>query len=292
MKWVEALKHEMENVEDKVIDGIKDIDLEFEEAYLVGSGDSYSASIIVEEMTRGKAKALDPLSAINQLDNINKPLIIVSVSGKPRENIELAVRAKNKGIKTFALTSVKGSPLAKACDEAIIMNVKRGEELIGYPLPGAISYLITLASLLKIFGLWRPLNFKQKKIEVKGNEFFIGSPKEYGNAYFSALKSYEFFGFPARAERLEQFCHAAIFSALNNRVIIIHDGEAKAYKLIKGLENLVEVEELHSECEIPQMCNALSIINSFIDKAEKISLEKPFFAYQRGLLKLSDELIY
>src|SRR6266568_7101738 len=91
-----------------------------------GSGDSYSASVFAQELSRGRAVASDPYELMRNIERTKgKNLVIVSVSGKTRANIELARRAKRFARRRIAITAYPDSPLAKESDQVLPLEYRR-----------------------------------------------------------------------------------------------------------------------------------------------------------------------
>src|SRR3989441_5058886 len=78
----------------------------------VGSGDSYATAVFAQELSRGESVASDPYELLTNIRRVRgKNLVIISVGGRTRTNIELARKAK--GISsTLAITANPESPLA------------------------------------------------------------------------------------------------------------------------------------------------------------------------------------
>src|SRR5713101_488777 len=83
-----------------------------------GSGDSYAAAVFAQELSRGEAIASDPYELLTNIRRTRgKNLVIISVSGRTRTNIELAKKAKGIARKRLAVTAHPESSLARECDE-------------------------------------------------------------------------------------------------------------------------------------------------------------------------------
>src|SRR5947208_3989392 len=62
-----------------------------------GSGDSYAAAVFAQELSRGESTASDPYELLTNINRIRgKNLVIISVSGRTKTNIEIARKAKGK----------------------------------------------------------------------------------------------------------------------------------------------------------------------------------------------------
>ncbi|AWR96611.2 SIS domain-containing protein [Acidianus sulfidivorans JP7] len=254
-------------------------DLNLDSAFVTGAGDSYAASLVIEGKTKGRFKAIDPYDALDY-DNLNKPLIIVSVSGKPKSNILLAKKFKGK-TKIIVITANKNSLLANLADVTVELPYKSNN-----PLPGTLSFLMSISALYSI------ANEEEDKGEDKEiflqNPFFIGKAENYGVAYFSYLKMAEIFGFKSNYERLEQFCHSPIFSSRKSQIIILSSNDKREEQL-KSLINYTDV--FKTRCE-GAFCNTRTILKSIIYTMRKINWDKIYFLEDKNILSISSEIIY
>lgn len=82
MDYITLLEEEL-NTNYKV-----DSPIQLDQAYVIGAGDSYAAGLIVQEKSYKKIIVLDPYEALDF--NIDKPTVILSVSGKTKYNVILA----------------------------------------------------------------------------------------------------------------------------------------------------------------------------------------------------------
>src|SRR5437879_7897447 len=102
-----------------------------------GSGDSFASAVFAQELSRGRAVASDRYELMRNIERTKgKNLVIVSVSGKTRVNIELARRAKRFARRRIAITANPDSPLAKESDEVLPLKYTRAEMLTA----GTISF--------------------------------------------------------------------------------------------------------------------------------------------------------
>src|SRR3989442_9443314 len=102
-----------------------------------GSGDSYAAAVFARELSTGQAAAWDPYELSRNIRRVRgKNLVIVSVSGKTRANVELARRARRFARKRIAITSNPESPLARECDETLLLQYRRTQGVT----PGTIGF--------------------------------------------------------------------------------------------------------------------------------------------------------
>ncbi len=114
-----------------------------------GSGDSYAAAVFAQELSQGEAIALDPYELLRNTRRIRgKNLVIISVSGKTKTNLELAREAKGIAANILAITANPQSPLARECDETLQLKYRT----TGILTCGTVSFttsLLACASLLR-----------------------------------------------------------------------------------------------------------------------------------------------
>ncbi|BDC18151.1 SIS domain-containing protein [Acidianus sp. HS-5] len=251
-------------------------DVRLGEAYVTGAGDSFAASLVIEGKTKGKFRAIDPYDALWM--NINKPLIIVSVSGKPKSNISLARKFKGR-TKIYVITANPNSELAKLADEVINLPYKPKRVL-----PGTLSFMMSLSALYKIAGVEEDKG-RDKEIILEDKAFFIGKGENYGIAYFAYLKLAEIFGWSSNFERLEQFFHSPIFSSRSREVVVFSSGDERE-KTIKKLMNINL-----TECE-GAFCNLRTLLKSLIYTMKSKGWNKIYFLEDKETLNISSTMIY
>src|SRR5439155_17936705 len=79
-----------------------------------GSGDSFAAAVFAQELSQGESLASDPYELLRNVKRIRgKTLVIISVSGKTRTNIDLARKTRGISIRTLAITANSESALAR-----------------------------------------------------------------------------------------------------------------------------------------------------------------------------------
>jgi fructoselysine-6-P-deglycase FrlB-like protein len=205
-----------------------------------GSGDSYAAAVFAQELSLGEAVASDPYELLTNVSRIRgKNLVIISVSGRTKTNIELARKAK--GISsTLAITANPESPLARECDETLQLEYRTTRILTS----GTISFTTSLlACALLLRSLPRTVQVRTTPIDTarlaanwkqagKGAFVFIGSGVNYALALYGAAKINEVLGAKAEAAYPEQLGHAKLFTIDKKRDIIvcITSGRDKAMK--------------------------------------------------------------
>src|SRR2546429_7798950 len=115
--------------------------LERSSLVFVGSGDSYATAVFAQELSQGEAVASDPYELLTNINRIRgKNLVIISVSGRTKTNIELARKAKGISSSTLAITANLESPLARECDETLRLEYRTTRILTS----GTISFTTSL----------------------------------------------------------------------------------------------------------------------------------------------------
>jgi fructoselysine-6-P-deglycase FrlB-like protein len=206
-----------------------------------GSGDSFAAAVFAQELSRGESVASDPYELLTNTKRIRgKNLVIISVSGRTKTNIELARKAKGISRSTIAITASPESPLARECDETLRLQYRT----IGMLTSGTISFttsLLACAFLLR--SLPRTVQMKTTPIDTvrlatnlrragKGAFVFIGSGVNYALSLYGAAKINEVLGAKAEAAYPEQLGHAKLFTIDKERdvIVCISSGRDKAMK--------------------------------------------------------------
>ena len=273
MDYIKLLEEEL-NTNYKV-----NSDIQLDEGYVVGAGDSYAAGLVVQEKKKGKVFVLDPYEALDF--NFDKPVIVLSVSGKTKYNVLLAKKLRNK-TRVITITANLESPLAKESKEIIELPYKPKARL-----PGFLSFLMSLSALYSIFRIEEDKE-EGKSFNIEKNPFFVGKGENYGVAYFASLKMAEIFGEPSNYERLELFVHAPIFSSRNRQIVIFSSGDERE----KTLKNLIDYTRVEmTEC-IGAFCNTKSLLRSLILKMRRENWNRIYFLEDEKILNISSEMIY
>jgi glucosamine--fructose-6-phosphate aminotransferase (isomerizing) len=241
--------------------------------YTIGCGDSYFASLATEfafESIAGvPTEAQNAMTfsryAAEFLPHVSKAyapatsaVIGVSVSGGVTRTIEGVLRAKQRGLDTFAITSSDQTPIAKAAAHVLTTKAPDVPNDAGVQVPGARSYFASLMMLYSLAlrladerghaGDWRAkfaqvAEAAQKTIEIsdapakalaeqtKGaSEFvFCGSGPNFGTAQFCAAKMLEATGDPSIGQDVEEWAHLQYFAkAVGTPTFLISAGERDA----------------------------------------------------------------
>ena len=272
-----------------------------------GSGDSYAAAVFAQELSQGESEASDPYELLANVSRIRgKNLVIISVSGKTRTNIDLARKARRISIRTLAVTTNPESPLAKECDETLQLKYRT----TGVLTSGTVSFTISLlacAFLLRI--LPRTVQAKStgtdagivatNSKQAENRAFlFTGSGVNYALSLYGAAKINEVLGAKAEAIYPEQLGHAKLFAIDKKRdtVLSISSGQDKAMEMHELLRkdgfqsSILAFPESHV---VNRSLNiALYLQHLVLALAKKRGMRECSFLSNRKRLDLSNRMIY
>jgi glutamine---fructose-6-phosphate transaminase (isomerizing) len=237
--------------------------------YVVGDGDSYHASMASELAFENIAKIpCEPMSAQRFLDygaewmpvpNPNSTLVVgISASGKTQRVIQSMERAKQFRALTIGLTGTEGSPLTKAADRTIsvqlpdmgpspgirtysgsllglaLLAIRIGELKNRYHQTEANSMrqeLADLANILKatIQASDAPARAAAAAFKDASPLVWVGSGPSYGTAIFSAAKTVEAAAVFAVGQDLEEWWHVERFALPSNMPTFIIAPPGRSY---------------------------------------------------------------
>ncbi len=253
-------------------------DVQLDEAYVTGAGDSYAAALTIQEKTGGRFRAIDPYDALSY--KVDKPLVIVSVSGRPKSNVVLAKRLKGK-VKVIAVTSNLEGDLAKVADHVVHLPYRPKAAL-----PGTLSFLMSLSALYSLANVDEDKG-EGKDVQLK-NPFFVGKGENFGIAYFAHLKMAEVFGEKSGFERLEQFCHSPIFSSRGSTIVLLSSGDERE----RELASLIDYTDVYStDCQ-GALCNTKVVIKSLLSEMRRRNWNRIYFLEDSKILAISSKMIY
>ena len=212
-----------------------------------GSGDSYSAALFASELSNGISQAFDPYELSKKIWlTKGKRIVIISVSGKTKTNVELATKLKRKRRAVVAVTSDPRSPLALKCHDTLVLNYQRGS----VPTAGTSSYTSSLLACAFLLGklpkeldsskrLAKAWDWAEKAAaqSIPSSLTIIGSGLEYALGYYGGLKFNEVLGLPASCQYPEEFGHAYLFSVKKTDTLVCMnpDYERKTRAVFKAL---------------------------------------------------------
>jgi len=272
-----------------------------------GSGDSYAAAVFAQELSRGRAVASDPYELMRNIERTKgKNLVIVSVSGKTRANIDLARRAKRFARRRIAITANPDSPLARESDEVFPLRYTRAGTLTA----GTISFTCNLIACAFLLGqLPRTVNARttlgkaahwatsQTSVET-GSFVFVGSGVNYALSVYGAAKVREVLGTKAEADYPEQLGHARLFAMDKKRDCIIcissaHDQARQVQELLdkSGFRTSLLAISDHN-IVLTSLKIAIYFQQLALVLARKRGMKECAFLSDSRMLELSSKMIY
>jgi fructoselysine-6-P-deglycase FrlB-like protein len=273
----------------------------------VGSGDSYATAVFAQELSLGEAVASDPYELLTNISRIRgKNLVIISVSGRTKTNIELARKAKRMARETIAVTASPESPLAKECDWTLQLKYRT----TGILTSGTISFTTSLLACASLLGsLPRTVQIKTDVTDAgrwatnlkqasEGSFLFTGSGVNYALSLYGAAKINEVLGAKAEAVYPEQLGHAKLFSIDKKRdvVVCISSGRDKAierHELLRknGFQSsILAVRESYVVNQSLKI--AVYLQRLALALAKRRGMKECAFLADRKRLDLSNKLIY
>jgi len=272
-----------------------------------GSGDSYAASVFAQEISKGESAALDPYELLRNIRRMRrKNLVIISVSGRTKTNVELARKAKGISTSTLAITANPDSPLARECDETLQLEYRT----TGILTSGTISFTTSLLACALLLGnlpnivrvkaatMGTPQLATNLKQIGKGAFVFTGSGVNYALALYGAAKINEILGSNAEAVYPEQLGHAKLFTIDKKRcsILCISSGRDKAMETHQLLH---KDDFLSSIIAFPdsQVVNRSLRIATYLQRlalflAKRKGIKECAFLSDKNRLKLSNRMIY
>jgi len=272
-----------------------------------GSGDSYAAAVFAQELSLGESTASDPYELLTSINRIRgKNLVIISVSGRTKTNIELARKAKGISSSTLAITANPESSLARECDETLHLEYRT----IGILTSGTISFTTSLlACALLLRRLPRTLQVKTAPIDTaglatnlkqfgKGMFLFIGTGVNYALSLYGAAKINEILGAKAEALYPEQLGHAKLFTIDKKRDFILcissgHDKAMKTHQLLHKDDfqsSIVAFPDSHVVNRSLKI--AIYLQRLAVSLARKKGIKECAFLSDKSRLNLSNRMIY
>jgi len=273
----------------------------------VGSGDSYATAIFAQELSLGEAVASDPYELMTNISRIRgKTLVIISVSGRTKTNIELARKARGISTSTLAITANPESPLARECDKTLELQYRT----TGILTSGTISFTTSLlACALLLRSLPRSVQVKTTSIDTarlptklkqagKGAFVFIGSGVNSALSLYGAAKINEVLGAKAEAAYPEQLGHAKLFTMDKKRdfIVCISSGRDKALETHQLLRkdgfrsSILAFPDSHVVNRSLRIAICLQRLALSLAKTRKI--KECVFLSEKGRLNLSNRMIY
>ena len=291
----------------------------FYDYIFVGSGDSFVSGLIASYESNFNCLCVDPAEIIinPHLCN-NKRVCFISISGKTKENVWAAKKAKRYCKETIAITANPSSDLAKNCMKVINLEYQKPPKMT---TAGTLGFILTTIKALSLINKTKKVA-KTKVIYQKAEDlsnstidkikkyfyvdkdqsiFFLGNSILFPISCYGSLKLNEVFGLKSFAFSIEHFCHSPLFSISDKDVIIIFSSKNRHInKKAKKLNNLLNTKKFNSFfIEMPFNSNIEILLMSafFIQLfvyglAREKKLKNCYFLENKELLKISSELIY
>jgi len=229
---------------------------------LTGSGDSLIAATALESLFRAVLGA--EVRAVSSLDaaafepaDDSTLLVAISVSGEVSRTIEAALRFRDAGAVTVAVTANPSAPLGTTCDHTIEMP-----KPLVRSIPHARDYTASLLALLAVaerlhgqrlapIDAWiaasptvidSSLDWAERLEAHDQRTWFLGAGPDRATAMYGALKFWEAGGMDAAWDDLEEFAHGShILIRPGDRVFIATAngrGLARALEIVEGLKQM------------------------------------------------------
>jgi len=272
-----------------------------------GSGDSYAAAVFARELSNGEAAASDPYELLTNIRRTRgKNLVIISVSGRTRTNVELARKASGIATSTLAITAHPESPLARECDETLRLGYRTAGTLTSGTISfttsllacafllGSLPGTIELGTTLGAADVWA----RNLKPMEKVSFVFAGSGLNYALCLYGAAKINEVLGAKAEAAYPEQLGHAMLFSINEEQdlIICLSHGRDKArqfYELLRKNDfqsSMLAVSGNDAVLRSLKIAIYLQQLPLSIVKRKRMG--QCAFLSDRKKLKLSNKMIY
>ena len=280
--------------------------LERSSLVFAGSGDSYAAAIFAQELSHGEVLACDPYELFMNIQRLRgKNLVIVSVSGRTRTNIELARKARGIAAKRIAITANHESPLAGECDEILRLKYRS----VGRLTAGTVSFTTSLLACAFLLGsLPRTVqvetdppklvllakNLKRARV---GSFLFTGSGINYALSLYGAAKVNEVLGTKAEAIYPEQLGHSEVFTIDKDRDVIVclslgGDKTMRTHELLRknGFQStILTVPTSHAVNRSLKI--AINLQRLALSLAGRKGIKECAFLTDKNRLKLSNRMI-
>lgn len=278
------------------------------ELVFTGSGDSYAAALFAQELSDGVALASDPYElSLNPDRARGRHVVLISVSGRTKANIQLAQRLKRVARKRIAITANPSSPLARGCDEKVVLQYTTAGRLTS----GTVSFttsLLACAHLLRKLPKKLALRVAMRRgaswakairVPPDGASYFIGSGVNSALAEYGACKVQEVLGAKAHGQVPEQLGHAQLFS-IDKRKDVIFCIPSGRKDLTWRVLRVLEQNDFRVHFITGQSRNAIvrSLEISFhlqhltLNLARRKGLKECSFLTDESRLQLSNRLIY
>ncbi|MEA4912706.1 MAG: SIS domain-containing protein [Oscillospiraceae bacterium] len=250
-----------------------DFSKKIKKVYITGCGDSYFAGICLRDLFVRTVKihtevyqAIEFSRYVCDYEVDDSALVVcISSSGRVSRTVESALRAREKGALSIAVTSKPDSRLAQAANEKVVLEIP---DNLGFA-PGTKSYCASLLALIcvaaalgqsmgtmsdadvkSLFGYISKLGDVMRATVEQSNNMIeryikayfveenpqkihmfhvLGSGPNWGTAQFGAMKFLEAAGFDSIPQGVEEWAHSQYFTTRpgTHTVVIAPRGEAR-----------------------------------------------------------------
>ncbi len=278
------------------------------ELVFTGSGDSHAVALFAQQLSDAVALASDPYELSLIPDRARgKHVVLISVSGRTKANLQLARKLKGVAREKTAVTANPDSPLGKLCDQRIILQYRSAGRLTS----GTVSFTTSLLACAHILGeLPAKVNVrdvmrkasewaKGVRTPLSGGFLFVGSGVNHTLAEYGACKIHEVLGAKAGAQFPEQVGHAQLFSinrAKDTIVCIGNGGNDKTRKLAsvfqQGGFRVHTIFGHSSNFVVRSLEISLHLQHLTLNLAKMRGMKECAFLVDDTRLQLSNRLIY
>jgi fructoselysine-6-P-deglycase FrlB-like protein len=251
-------------------------------------------------------QALDPYELMSDMDIARgRTVYFVTVSGNTTASISAARAAEGIAKRRVAVAANAKGKIIDVVDEVIFIPCEYVPKL-----PGTLSFSLSLLVLLKLasdrfkcdfLGVDSQARRDAKKIlfSAEGSTYFLGNNAAFPIGQYSALKTYEFLGAKAQAERLEEFSHAPVFSLQKDdavNVFCAFDPLSAGQKLATSLRrrgfNATAILPYGSN-HFEQVFHLVFLSQlALLHRARSVGRSRPYFVSAKDKLAVSDSMIY
>jgi fructoselysine-6-P-deglycase FrlB-like protein len=268
----------------------------------VGSGDSYVAGLIAENVSNHHCKCYSPADLMRSKFMENMTYYFVSVTGRTRSNIEIARRATKAGVKTVAVTFDPTSELAKVCNEIYSLETSMSNTGTSYS-----TFTTNVVTCLQLAGISVPQKFQmwhrngmalassfnnvifpKRVLHILGNDVF------FPLAIYASLKMIEFFGVTTIPNKLEEFCHSPVFGIKPSHAIwILGRTEDTTIHKLANLKNDFNFFNIRNPDLLSELFESIFFLQGLMLLfCEKYELTELKYVLMKKVLTLSSDIIY
>ncbi len=268
----------------------------------VGSGDSYVAGLIAENVSNHHCKCYSPADLMRSKFMENMTYYFISVTGRTRSNIEIARLATKAGAKTVAVTFDPTSELAKVCNEIYTLKTSTTNTSTSYG-----TFTTNVATCLELAGISIPrkfqrwhrngmdlvsrfnhVSFPKHVLHILGNDVF------YPLAIYASLKMTEFFGVTTIPNKMEEFCHTPVFGIKPSHAIwILGRTEDSTSHKLGNLKNEFNFFELKNPDLLSELFESIFFLQGFmLLLCEKYDFTELKYVLMKKILTISSDIIY